>query len=327
MSETMQVLQIVEPGVAEWREAQVPQPAAGEVLVKVLGVTTCPHWDLHLMSGVPMFPGRELTYPYTPGQPGHEAMGEVVALGPGVTSPPVGTRVSCWRDPGHDRQGCYAQYVPMAVNDVIEVPSHLEPQGIAPLELAMCVQVSFDRLEKLGGVRGKRFGVSGMGPAGLVAVQMGKAYGAREIVAIEPLPERRALAARLGADVLLPPDPEAYPPGRFAPQAVDMALDCTGLKASIEFLMDRTAETVAIFGVLRETVEFRPHHWGRYFALLGYGTHYREAAERALQLVSGGQLDLSPLVTHTLPFTRYAEGVELLRAKEAIKVCFLPWED
>jgi threonine dehydrogenase-like Zn-dependent dehydrogenase len=156
---------------------------------------------------------------------------------------------------------------------------------------------------------------------------MARAYGAREIVAIEPLEGRRALAARLGADVVLPPDPQAFPPGRLVPGALDAALDCTGLKASIEFLMDRTAETVAIFGVLRETVEFQPRHWGRYFALLGYGTHYREAAERALRLVAAGQLDLSPLVTHTLPFARYAEGVELLRAKEAIKVCYLPWEE
>jgi threonine dehydrogenase-like Zn-dependent dehydrogenase len=60
---------------------------------------------------------------------------------------------------------------------------------------------------------------------------------------------------------------------------------------------------------------------------MGYGTHYRRAAERALQLVVEGQLELAPLVTHTLPFSRYGEGVDLLRAKEAIKVCFLPWEE
>jgi hypothetical protein len=39
-----------------------------------------------------------------------------------------------------------------------------------------------------------------------------------------------------------------------------------------------------------------------------------------------GQLTLSPLVTHSLPFTRYQEGIEWLHTKRAIKVCFLPWE-
>jgi threonine dehydrogenase-like Zn-dependent dehydrogenase len=335
MEGTMRQLQIVEPGRAEWREVPIPQPGEGQVLVKVLGVTTCPHWDLHLMDGVPMFPGRPLAYPYTPGQPGHEAMGEIAALGPGVdrlplsvegTSLTVGTCVSAWRDPGHHQPGCYGQYVCLAAEDVIEVPADLEPQAIAPLELAMCVQVSFDQLLQLDSLRGKRFGVSGLGPAGLVAVQMARAYGARQVVGIDPLPARRELAARLGADVVLAPGGEALPAGRSGADALDAAIDCTGLKVSIEFLMDRTRQAVAIFGVLRQDVTFGARHWSG-LSLLGYGSHNRHAAERALALVKGGQLELSPLVTHSLPFSRYVQGVELLRAKKAIKICFLPWAE
>lgn len=323
----MKLLQIVEPGRAEWREAPVPQPGQGEVLVRLLGVTTCPHWDLHVVGGVGMFPGREIVYPYTPGQPGHEGAGEVAALGPGVSGPPVGARVACWRDPGHHRQGCYAQYVVMQAENVIEVPENLEPEAIAPLELAMCVQVSFNQLGQLNAVRGKRVGVSGLGPAGLVAVQMARSYGAREVVGIDPLPERRELAAQLGADVVLPPDSEALPPGTSGAGSLDAAIDCTGLKVSIEFLMDRTREAVAVFGVLRERVEFGTEHYFGGLALLGYRSHAREAAEQALRLVVEGQLELAPLVTHTLPFSRYLEGVALLRAKEAIKVCFRPWDE
>ncbi|MBN1138800.1 MAG: zinc-binding dehydrogenase [Anaerolineae bacterium] len=321
----MRQLQIVEPGRAVWGEAPLPQPGPGEVLVKVLGVTTCPHWDLHLMRGEPMFVGQTLTYPYTPGQPGHEATGEIAALGVGVSAPAVGTRVAVWRDPGHHRPGCYAQYVCVDVDNVIAVPEGLPVSAIAPLELAMCVQVSFDLLLPIDAVCGKRFGVSGLGPAGLVAVQMAKAYGARQVVGIDPLPARRALAARLGADRVLPPDAGAFPPSRGGDQALDAAIDCTGLKASIEFLMDRTRQAVAIFGVLREDVLFGARHWGG-LSLLGYGRHNRPAAERALGLVAQGQLDLAPLVTHTLPLDRYEEGIALLRIQEAIKICFLPQE-
>jgi len=46
-----------------------------------------------------------------------------------------------------------------------------------------------------------------------------------------------------------------------------------------------------------------------------------------LGLVKRGQLKLSPLVTHSLPFSRYVEGVELLWAKRAVKICFLPWAE
>jgi threonine dehydrogenase-like Zn-dependent dehydrogenase len=320
----MKQLQIVAPGQVLWRDAPLPQPGAGQVLVKVLGVTTCPHWDLHLMDGIPMFPGQTLHYPYSPGQPGHEAMGEIVALGEGVAHPALGTRVSAWRDPGHQRPGCYAQYVCLDVGNVIEIPADLDPQDIAPLELAMCVQVSFDQLLHLDAVHGARFGVSGLGPAGLVAVQMARAYGARQVVGIDPLAGRRELALRLGADVVIPPDAAAFPAGRAGAQALDAAIDCTGLKASIEFLMDRARRAVAIFGVLREDVSFGARHWSG-LALLGYGSHNRQAAERALALVVQGRLVLSPLVTHILPFTQYREGVELLRNKQAIKVCFLPW--
>jgi threonine dehydrogenase-like Zn-dependent dehydrogenase len=322
----MKLLQIVEPGVAKWRDAPVPEPQEGEVLVKVLGVTTCPQWDLHIMEGRPMFPGRELPYPYARGQPGHEAVGEVAALGSGVTGFDVGTRVAAWQDPGHHRPGCYAQYVCMEAENLIEVPPTLPPEAIAPLELAMCVQVSFDQLEKLDAVRGKRFGVSGLGPAGLVAIQMARAYGASQVVGIEPLLGRRMLARQLGASTVLTTSTDALPRDRFGPEALDAAIDCTGLRVSIEYLMDRTKEAVAIFGVLREDVMFGAQHWSR-LALLGYGSHNRQAAERALQLIQENKLKLAPLVTHILPFSRYDEGIALLRRKEAVKICFLPWAE
>jgi len=79
--------------------------------------------------------------------------------------------------------------------------------------------------------------------------------------------------------------------------------------------------------VLREPVQFGFRQWAGGLALLGYGSHNRDAAQRALALVIDGKLNLAPLVTHTLPLTRYAEGIELLRNKEAIKVLYLPWAE
>lgn len=319
----MKWLRLHAPGRAAWEDAPRPRPAPGEVLVRVAGVTTCPHWDLHLMEGRPMFADRPLAYPYVPGEPGHEAVGEVVALGHGVRAFAVGQRVVAWRDPGGRRQGCYAQYVALAADDLLPAPAGLDAAALAPLELAMCVQVSFDQLAGRGGVQGRHVGVSGLGPAGLIAVQMARAYGARTVTALDPLPERRALAATLGADHAL--DPAGFSPNRAGPDAFDAALDTTGLKPVIETLLRHTRRTVAIFGVLREAVAFTPELWWGDFALLGYGAHNREAAERALALVERGQLRLAPLVSDCLPFSRYAEGVERLRRKEALKILFDPW--
>src|SRR5689334_7931116 len=107
----MKVLQIGSYPQMEILDLPTPQPGPGEVLLRVEAVTTCPQWDLHLRHNAPMFVGHQFHYPYTPGQPGHEATGTIAALGEGVTGLAVGDRVSAWRDPGHNAPGCYAQYV------------------------------------------------------------------------------------------------------------------------------------------------------------------------------------------------------------------------
>jgi threonine dehydrogenase-like Zn-dependent dehydrogenase len=333
MNETMMALQIMAPRQAEWRIAPRPEPGPGEVLVRIEGITTCPHWDLHLMSGEPMFPGLPLLYPYPSGQPGHEAVGVIAALGPGVDGLAVGTRVAAWRDQGHSRAGCYAQYNLFQAENLLEVPADLPLAALAPLELAMCVQVSFDQLAQLNQVRNQRFGVSGLGPAGLIAVQMARAYGAQEVVAVDPIAQRRALAYELGAHVVMTPEEldthVVTATGDFAAlrgkKRFDAAIECTGLAASAALLLSCTRHAVATFGVLREPVAFGFAQWLSGVALLGYGNHNLQAAQRALGLVLDGQLKLAPLVTHQLPLSAYTEGVELLRRKEAIKVAFLPW--
>lgn len=320
----MKILQIEAPERASWKDAPVPVPGPGEVLMRVLGVSTCPHWDMHLFGGHPMFPGMKLEYPYLAGQPGHEAMGEVAAVGPGVTRLRVGERIVAWRDTGKPRQGFYAQFNTFHEDDLLVAPPSLAPAELASLELAMCVEVSFQQLAALGGSLG-RIGLSGLGPAGLVAVQLARAHGAREAIAFDPVPERCALALTLGAHRASPPDAASWPASR-KDNCLDDAIDLTGVPASIEFLMDRTRRCVTLFGVLREEVRFAMRHfWGPGLILSGYANHNRAAAETALRLIIEGKLKLAPLITHTLPFTRYAEGVELLRKKQAIKILFDPW--
>lgn len=325
MKSSMKILQIVEPQKVEWRDVPIPQPGANEVLVKVTAITTCPHWDLHILSGKPMFPGTPNGYPYGLGQPGHEMTGEVAAVGAGVTDLVVGDHVVAWRDTGRARQGCYAQYVPFETENLLKVPTGTAPATVASLELAMCVQVAFDQLDEVGGVAGKRFAVSGLGSAGLIAVQMAKAYGAREVVAIDPMVKRHAQAKELGADGVVVPDAEILPPITTGDLAFGMAIDCTGIAASVEFLMERTHGSLLVFGTLRDPVSFGFAQWRSGINLMGYGFHNRGAAEKALKLVLDGKVKLEPLATKELPLSQYMDGVELLSSKEAIKVRFLPW--
>ena len=325
MGVSMKAIQYIEKGRPEVVELPIPEPGEGQVLVKISGVATCPQWDMHVMDGVPIAPGGKLEYPYTPGQPGHEATGKVSEIGPGVTEFAAGDRVAFWQDQAGAKQGCYAEYVTAEVGNLLKVPRFLEPQEIASLELAMCVQVSFDQIQNVARIQGNRFAVSGLGPAGLVAIQLAKAHGASEVIGFDPVESRRQLGAELGADrVLDPTDRDAFPYDRFSLEAIDLAIDCVGFPVSIDYLMGKTKNVVALFGVLREDVRFGFKHWCRGLHLVGYGAHNRGAAETALDQIVSGKLKLKPLISKTLPLESYAEGVALLQNREAIKVCFIP---
>ena len=321
----MRVLQVLQPRYCQVREAPAPEPAPGQVLVKVLAVTTCPHWDIHILDGQPMFPGMTLAYPYTLGQPGHEACGDIAAVGDGVRDLAVGQRVCVWRDRGHDVQGCYAQLVAVDAPDVIPVPEALPPEACAPLELAMCVSAHVLYAEKLDAIQGKRVGVFGLGPAGLVAVQLLRAAGAAHVVGVDPLPARRDLAQRLGADVVCGPDDEALGtlPKRGHPNALECAFDCVGSPAAVHQAMALTNHLLLLFAVQRDPYVFAPEFWGG-LTLAGTRPHSREAAEYAAARLADGRLDLGALVSNTMRLGQYAEAVDLLKRREALKVAFLP---
>jgi threonine dehydrogenase-like Zn-dependent dehydrogenase len=123
----------------------------------------------------------------------------------------------------------------------------------------------------------------------------------------------------LGAD-------RALSPGELSPEKplFDTGLDTTGLKPVIENLIALTRSNVAIFGVLRERIEFGPEKWWGNFKLMGYGEHNKSAARRALKLVTDGLLDLAPLISRTCTFETYAEAIESLRRKQSIKVLVRP---
>jgi threonine dehydrogenase-like Zn-dependent dehydrogenase len=319
----MKILQVMSPTTFEVRDEPTPTPGPGEVLMRVEAVNTCVQWDLHLRHNEPMFVGHRFVYPYTPGQPGHEATGYVEAVGPDVTGLAVGDRICAWRDQGHDVWGCYAQYVILQEGNAIGIPEGLPAENWASIELAMCVATAMLGLRDTGALAGQRFGVTGLGPAGLVALQMAKAEGASQVLGFDPIPERRELALTLGADACFDPTTvsDAEIPRRGA---MDAGIDCHGAKASVEWLMDHTAGTVALFGVQREDYTYALGHAGLW--VLGYRGHFRESAEYARGLIAAGKLDMAAFSQVSLPLERYGEGIDILDQRKALKICYRPWE-
>ena len=126
----------------------IPEPATGEVLIAVRACGVC-RTDLHLVDG-------ELPRPKLPVVPGHEIVGEVVAIGADVTELRVGARVGVpWlgetcghcgyclhghenlcvdaRFTGYTRDGGYAEFVVAAARYVFPLPERYDDVSAAPL--------------------------------------------------------------------------------------------------------------------------------------------------------------------------------------------------
>jgi propanol-preferring alcohol dehydrogenase len=236
-------------------EVPDPRPGPGQVLVRVLACGVC-RTDLHVVEG-------ELAERGRPRIPGHQIVGEVVALGEGVRDPPLGRRVgvawlhqtcSTCRFCASDREnlcltpdftgwsvdGGFAQLCVAPAAFVHPLPAGLDPVQAAPL---LCAGIIGWRcLNHTGlparGLAGARLGIYGFGAAGHVVIQVARAAGAQVLVCTRDRDRHQALALELGAswvgDAAEPP-PEALdaaivfaPAGELVPPAL-AALDRGGV--------------------------------------------------------------------------------------------------
>jgi threonine dehydrogenase-like Zn-dependent dehydrogenase len=202
-----------------------PPAAAGEVLLEVELAGICGS-DLHAYRGHPG-PRRP------PLVLGHEAVGTVSGR-PGrfVVFPLVvcGVCPACLRGEenlcerrgllGLDRQGVFAERVPVREDALVPLPEGLDPQ-VAVLAEPLATSLSALRVDGVGA--GDSVLVVGGGPIGLLAVYACAARGA-EAVCVEPVDERRALAERLGAAAVLADAADV------APAAADVAVDAVGIE-------------------------------------------------------------------------------------------------
>ncbi|WP_026314121.1 alcohol dehydrogenase catalytic domain-containing protein [Actinomadura flavalba] len=216
----MRAAVIPEVGAAwELRELPTPEPAPGEVLVRVQASGVC-HNDVLATRGVIPFPTAD------PAVPGHEPVGEVVAVGEGVTSRRVGDRVgvtwvrgTCGRcdycslglpvtgtaaflcaapvTTGFSVQGGHAEYLTAAADQTVPIPAGLDPEVAAPL---MCAgYTAWSALRAADPAPHARVAVLGIGGVGHLALQYAKACGFGT-VAVTRSADKHDAARRLGAD-------------------------------------------------------------------------------------------------------------------------------
>lgn len=255
-----------------WGIADVPdpRPGRGQVVVRTTAAGLC-HSDLTLAGRDPA------QHPFAlPLVLGHELAGTVVELGPGVAPGEVALGAAvvgygprgCGRctpcaagaenycrtpgarfPPGLGTHGALAEHVAVDATHLLAAPRVDPAQGAALSDAGLTAAHALGRALGALAVPPEEATVLvlGIGGLGHVAVQLARRTGAR-VVGVDPVPAKRALAGRLGADVVLPPDEDLVPAVRALTEGrgADVVLDLVGSPATVA----QAGALVAVDGVV-----------------------------------------------------------------------------
>jgi len=339
-------------------EKPVPQPGPAEVLVRIDAIAVCAT-DLEIIhSGPPALiqGGEPFNKNFTPG---HEYMGTVVKLGPGVDEFDVGDRVAveihagCGRcercregmytaclnygmnygdrNKGHRANGFttdggFAEYAVNNVNTMVHVPSEMSDEEAT---LVVTAGTAMYGLDVMGGlIAGQTVVVMGPGPIGLMGVGVAKALGAQPVILTGTRDNRLAIGTKLGADHVVNVRKEN------AVEAVKRithgkgahyVLECSGAPNAVNEAaqMLNRGGRICLAAFPHEPVPVDVAYLVRnniyVFGIRGEG---RSATHRAAAFMAQKRFDAKLIHTHTFPLAEVPTAIKYARDRieDAIKV-------
>lgn len=301
------------------RVAEVPMPPIGEedALVQIRAAGVC-HSDVHYWQGVS--PVGDL-----PQTLGHEISGVVERLGRRVTSLEIGQRVclhyliTCGRCRycrsgaeqfcsdarmiGKDIDGGYAEYIAIPARNAVLLPDEIPFEQGAVL---MCSSsTAFHALRKARLRAGETVAVFGAGGLGMSAIQLARVFGALTVYAVDVDEERLATAERYGA---IPIDGSSTDPVRELQGrrgGVDVSLALVGLVEPMRQAVQCLAPCgrAVLVGLTNEPlcVDSYREVLGKEVEIIGCSDHVLDELPALVDLARQGRLDLSRVVTRTIP--------------------------
>ena len=356
--ETMRAWVLGDPGKISLTRKPVPEPHRAEVLVRIDAVAICAT-DLEVIAyGSPakVQGGPPFNKNWTPG---HEYMGTIAALGPGVDELRIGERVTveihagcgqCKRcrmgmytsclnyglnygahDKGHRANGFttdggFAEFAVNNINTVIRVPDAMSD---AEATLVVTAGTSMYGLTELGGlVAGESVVVIGPGPIGLLAVAVAKALGASPVILTGTRNKRLTIGQELGADRIVNiNDEDAVEVVRQLTGGIgaDYVVECAGTEATINQAIHMTNRggkiCLAAFPHDPVTMDLAHLVTNNIYAY-GIRGEGRSATRRAMALMAEKRFDATRIHTHTFPLADLPTALRYARERvdDAIKV-------
>ncbi|TDD67422.1 hypothetical protein E1262_19295 [Jiangella aurantiaca] len=289
------------PRTSEVRSVELRDPGYGEVLIQVLVSGVCASEVAEWTAG-PAAPDSALAL-------GHEPVGEVAAVGPGIAAVRVGDIVTGRVD------ASFADHTIGDVRDLVVVPPGVEPAEALGEPLGCVVEA----LRRTRLDTGDRVAVVGTGFMGLVLLQLLRHAGTRQVVAIDPRPDAREQALIHGADA-------AASPGEMGSPAVgdfDVVVEASGTAPGLDLAttLVRPHGVLSIMGYHQGPRSVDLHTWN-WKAIDVVNAHVRDrdrlrdSVRRGIDLVAAGRIDVGALITHRFGLEEVDAAFEALVAKE-----------
>ncbi len=334
-SETMRVMWCEQPQAVELRHLPIHPVGDDDVLVKVAYAAICP-WDVRAYTGL-----SSVAFPRVLG---HEVAGTVAAVGKNVQSLAIGQPVApdmivkcgvcracragranrCQRPTFFQYGGGYADYVCVPRRNIHLLQPTTSLKAAALMEPLACVLRGQDMLRLSPGEVEL---VIGLGPIGLMHLQVARAFGAR-VIASDPVAARREKAQALGAEWVV--DPEAVDLSQFVKDVTDgWGADAVALTVGSARMVEEAVRHLAPGGRLnifagiypKDQVHLDPNqiHYGEWI-ITGSADSTPENMHRALTLIESGQVQTEALVSHLLPLEELATGFDLVKNRTGHKI-------
>lgn len=337
MAETMMAVRLHAPEDLRLDEVPVPEPSAGQVLIKVHRCGIC-GTDLHITKGNFPAPNLPLTL-------GHEFSGTVAATGPGVDGNLTGDRVVvdintscghcyfCTRGQklfcpfvsqlGVHSAGGLAEYVLASAGNLHFLPETVSLDTAAYVEPLACAIHGQDRV----GIRsGDSVLVIGGGPMGLAHIALARLSGASQVIVSEPNPDRRSLAERMGADHLIDPltaDLSQVLGDLTHGVGPDVVIEAVGSIRTYESAVAvvRRGGRILAYGAAPQDalMSLRPFDiYSKELTIVGSYAGTYDTWPRAIELLAGGRFDPSFIVDSVRPLSQGAQAIRDLEHDRSI---------
>lgn len=335
----MRAIMAMSPGVLGLGELEVPRPGKYEALVRMDACAICNSTDLKLLANE-FFPGL------FPVVLGHEVVGTVVEVGPGVKNYAAGDRVfrqrllddhlpgegrSCWG--GFAEFGLVVdEWARQDLSYGAEALPHDQQKLLLDVEPALgagmvTLMETLDCIAECGAAPGKSVAIVGSGPVGQALALFARLLGAAPVVAFGRSP---AHAARFANVCRI----DGYVPGTDLPAEIEKVISGGGFDLVVEAVGSAAALAtcvrlagadgqIRVYGIAPETAPYPDRTMSR-GNVTAVGAMEGRAQAGLAAFVEAGEVNLEDWVSHRFPMEGYQRAFDSVKSKEALKAVMLP---